>query len=58
MDILKCLIDPYLPTNVILLNTEYDINNYKDLKIDYDNVQIFNKATRFLFQDRNDSKIN
>ncbi len=52
MDILKSLLDPFLPTNVVLLNTEFDLNNYKDQKIDPENVFIFNKATRFLFEER------
>jgi hypothetical protein len=39
MDILKSLLDPFLPTNVVLLNTEFDLNNYKDQKIVPENAQ-------------------
>jgi len=49
IDILKSILDPFLPQNVVLLNTEFDLNNYKDQKIDPANVILVNKATRFLF---------
>jgi hypothetical protein len=29
MDILKSLLDPFLPSNIVLLNTEFDLINYK-----------------------------
>lgn len=27
LDILKSLIDPYIPSSIVLLNTEFDINS-------------------------------
>jgi hypothetical protein len=29
MDILKSLLEPFLPSNIVLLNTEFDLINYK-----------------------------
>lgn len=58
MDALKSLLDPFLPANVVLLNTEFDINNYKGQKIDQENIFLVNKATRFLFEERVQTNIN
>jgi hypothetical protein len=47
-----------MPPNVVLLNTEFDINNYKDQKIEPQNVFLVNKACRFLFEERIQNNIN
>ena len=57
-DILKSLLDPYLPANVVLLNTENDLFNYKGVQsIDANNVRLVNKACRFIFEEREETKI-
>jgi hypothetical protein len=58
MDSLKSILDPFLPPNVVLLNTEFDLNNYKGQKIDPENIVLVNKATRFLFEERVQTNIN
>lgn len=58
IDILKCLLDPYLPSSITLLSSEFDLLNYKDQTIEADKVFMYNKATRFLFEERNENKIN
>ncbi len=34
LDILKSLLDPFLPANIILLNSEFDLFNSSQKKID------------------------
>jgi len=34
LDVLKTLIDPFLPPDIILLNTQYDLFNYNWQTID------------------------
>jgi hypothetical protein len=58
MDSLKSILDPFLPPNVVLLKTEFDLNNYKGQKIDPENIVLVNKATRFLFEERVQTNIN
>ena len=58
MDSLKSILDPFLPPNVVLLNTEFDLNNYKGQKIEPENIVLVNKATRFLFEERVQTNIN
>jgi hypothetical protein len=58
MDTLKSILDPFLPANVVLLNTEFDLNNYKGQNIDPENIVLVNKASRFLFEERVQTNIN
>jgi hypothetical protein len=58
MDTLKSILDPFLPANVVLLNTEFDLNNYKGQNIDQENIVLVNKASRFLFEERVQTNIN
>lgn len=57
LDILKSLIDPYLPPNIVLLNTEFDLFNYKS-QIEAKNVHFVVKACRYVFEERNENKVN
>lgn len=58
LDILKCLLDPYLPSNIVILNSEYDLFNYKGASIDAQDVTPIYKACRFLFDERDETKFN
>jgi len=58
MDTLKSILDPFLPANVVLLNTEFDLNNYKGQNIDPENIVLVNKACRFHFEERVQTNIN
>ena len=58
MDILKSLLDPFLPSNIVLLNTEFDLINYKKQTVNPIDIQQVNKACRFLFEEREETKIN
>ena len=55
---MKSILDPFLPANVVLLNTEFDLNKYKGQKIDQENIVLVNKASRFLFEERVQTNIN
>ena len=33
IDVLKSLIDPFIPSNIVLLNTEFDLFNYKRINL-------------------------
>lgn len=55
---MKSILDPFLPANVVLLNTEFDLNNYKGQNIDPENIVLVNKASRFLFEERVQTNIN
>ena len=58
MDILKSLIDPFLPPDIILLNTQFDLFNYRWQTINPSNVHLITKTCRFIFEEREETKIN
>jgi len=57
MDVLKSLLDPLLPPNLVLLNTQFDLFNYNWQTIDPNNVYLIYKACRFLYEERDSSNI-
>ena len=58
LDVLKSLVDPFLPPNLILLNTQFDLFNYNWQTIDPDKVTLIKKVCRFEFDERDESKVN
>jgi len=58
IEILKSFLDPYLPPNVTLLNTKFDLFNYNWQTIDSENIHFLVKACRFSYYEREPTKIN
>lgn len=58
LDVLKSILDPFIPANLVVLNTQFDLFNYNWQAINPNNVHFVQKACRFLFEQRNETKIN
>lgn len=49
LDILKGLLDPYLPPNIVLLNSEFDMFGTNKIDLNLSNVELVHKSTRYYF---------
>ena len=58
LDILKSLIDPYVPEDIVILNTEFDLFNYKNIQIDPKDIHLITKVFRYVFDERDEYQIN
>jgi hypothetical protein len=58
LDILKGLLDPYLPTNIVLLNSEFDMLGSNKSSLNLSNVDLVHKSARYYFNQQSETKIN
>ena len=47
VEYIKNLIDPILPSDIILLNSMYDLINYNWQRVNFDKIQFYCKLFRF-----------
>jgi len=58
IDNVKCLLDPYLPPFIAILNTQFDLLRYDWSSVDLDSVTFIHRAHRFYFDERDEATIN
>ena len=58
LTVLKSILDPFVPANLVILNTQFDLFNYNWQTINPENVNWVQKACRFFFEERDETKIN